>query len=239
MAKMMANQVRSATYKVPDPSGVVDLVVEERGEGQPFLLLHGGAGPVSMSRFASMLADRRPARVLTPTHPGFARTPRPEGLNTVKSLARLYAQLLKQLDLANVTVIGNSVGSWIAAELGLLGTPRIRHLVLTGAVGIEFPGHPIPDTSKMTLDQIMSLSYHDPKPFRIDPTRMTDEQRAVAASNRAALGIYAPKNTDPSLAARLSKMTVPTLVISGDSDRIVTPEYGHLRPQSREQNSNY
>jgi pimeloyl-ACP methyl ester carboxylesterase len=219
--------VTFTTYQLPYAgSGEVDLVVEERGEGRPFLLLHGGAGPASMTRFASMLAERHHARVLTPTHPGFARTRRPDKLKSVKGLAQVYAALLDRLGVSDVTVIGNSMGGWIAAELALLATPRVSGIVLVGALGVEAAGHPIPDISKLTLDEIMSLSYHNPKPFRVDPASLTDDQRAIAAANRAALQVYAPQMTDPSLAGRLARIAVPALVISGESDRIVDPEYG-------------
>ena len=72
----------------------------------------------------------------------------------------------------------------------------------------------------------MSLSYHNPKPFRVDPASLTDDQRAIMAANRAALQVYAPQMTDPTLAERLARIAVPVLVISGESDRIVDPEYG-------------
>jgi pimeloyl-ACP methyl ester carboxylesterase len=222
-----ADGVTRATYKVPfAESGEVDLLVEERGEGQPFLLLHGGAGPVSMARFAGLMAGRRKTRVITPTHPGFARTKRPDALTSVRGLAQVYAAFLDRIGVSDVTVIGNSVGGWIAAELALLANPRITGVVLVGATGIDVPGHPIPDTSKLTLDEITSLSYHNPGPFRVDPTKMTEDQRAVMASNRAALGVYAPQLTDPTLGERLGSVAVPTLVISGDGDRIVDAGYG-------------
>src|ERR1700688_426306 len=84
--------VTLSTYQLPfGGSGAVDLVVEERGEGQPFLLLHGGAGPASMTRSASLLAERHHVRVITPTHPGFARTKRPDELKSIKGLAQVYA----------------------------------------------------------------------------------------------------------------------------------------------------
>src|ERR1700684_4138442 len=106
--------VTLTTYQLPfADSGKVDLVVEERGEGRPFLLLHGGAGPASMARFASLMAERHRAGVLTPTHPGFARTKRPDELKSVKGLAQVYASLLDHLGVSDVTVIGNSVGGWI------------------------------------------------------------------------------------------------------------------------------
>jgi pimeloyl-ACP methyl ester carboxylesterase len=97
---------------------------------------------------------------------------------------------------------------------------------LVGALGIEVAGHAIPDVSKLTLDEIMSLSYHNPKAFRVDPASLTDDQRAIMVANRVALQLYAPKMTDPSLAERLVSIGVPALVISGESDRIVGPEYG-------------
>jgi pimeloyl-ACP methyl ester carboxylesterase len=221
------DSVTLTTYQIPYAgSGRVDLVVEARGEGQPFLLLHGGAGPASMTRFASLLAERHQARVLTPTHPGFARTKRPDDLKSIKGLAQVYAAFLDQLGVSDVTVIGNSMGGWVAAELALLANPRVSDIVLVGALGIEVADHPIPDISKLTLDEIMSLSYHNPKPFRVDPASVTDDQRAIMAANRAALQVYAPRMTDPTLAQRLAKVAVPTLVISGESDRIVDPAYG-------------
>jgi pimeloyl-ACP methyl ester carboxylesterase len=204
---------------------MVRLVVDDRGQGQPFLLLHGGAGPASMARFAGMLAARQ-VRVITPTHPGFARTSRPDDLNGINGLAQVYAALLDRLGVSDVTVIGNSVGSWIAVELALLESPRVSSFVLTGATGIDVPGHPILDASKLTLGEIMSLSYHNPKPFLVDPSTLTDDQRAIFASNRAALQVYAPRMTDPTLARRIAKIAVPVLVVSGESDRIVDPEYG-------------
>ena len=71
--------------------GPVVLSVAEYGDGQPFLLLHGGGGPDTVSNFAEQFAKAHPARVITPIHPGFGGTPRPEGLHTIRGLAALYA----------------------------------------------------------------------------------------------------------------------------------------------------
>jgi pimeloyl-ACP methyl ester carboxylesterase len=222
-----SNEPHTETYRVDVPEvGAVDLTVDERGEGRPVLLLHGGAGPISWARFAPILATRLPARVLTPTHPGFARTPRPEGLRTVPGLAALYAAWLRQQGLTGVTVIGNSVGGWIAAELAALQPPGVSGLVLVSAGGLDVPGQTIPDVSKLTLDQIMALSYHDPAPFRIDPAKLTEAQRAVAASNRTALQVYAPSNVDPTLASRLPNVRVPTVVVTGEADRMIPAPFG-------------
>ncbi len=54
---------------------------------------------------------------------------------------------------------------------------------------------------------------------------MTDAQRAAMAGNRAALIVYSgePTTPDPTLRGRLSQVTLPTLVLWGDSDQIVEP----------------
>ncbi|HEV3273385.1 MAG TPA: alpha/beta hydrolase [Candidatus Dormibacteraeota bacterium] len=207
--------------------GPVEVTVTDAGSGHPILILHGGAGPQSVSAFADLLVTTHGARVIAPTHPGFGGTPRPDSLVSMASLARVYVALLDQLDLKGVTVIGNSIGGWIAAEMALLGSPRISSLIFVDAVGIEVEGHPIADFFSLTLDQVAEFSYHHPDRFRIDPTTMTEAQRTVMAGNRASLAIYGGQSMiDPSLRGRLANITVPTLVVWGDSDRIADPEYG-------------
>jgi pimeloyl-ACP methyl ester carboxylesterase len=205
----------------------VPVTITDRGHGRTFLLLHGGAGPQSVTGFADQFAETEAARIITPTHPGFAGTPRPATVDSVRALAALYGGLLDELDLTDVTVIGNSIGGWIAAELALLGSKRISGLVLVDAAGIEVPGHPVADFFSLTLDEVAEYSYHDPDSFRIDLSTMTPDQLAAMAGNREALAVYGGTTmTDPSLAARLPGITVPTLVLWGDSDRIVDLDYG-------------
>jgi pimeloyl-ACP methyl ester carboxylesterase len=210
-----------------DGVGPVDVTFTEHGEGQPFLLLHGGGGPDTVGRFGELLASSRPARVIIPVHPGFGGTPRPEALSSIGGLAALYAALLDELGLDDVTVAGNSIGGWIAAEIGLLGSPRVSGTILIDPCGIEVPGHPVADFFSLTLDQVFQLSFHDPAPFRIDPATLPPAAQAAAAGNRAALAVYAGTSmTDPSLAGRLAAMQTPALVLWGDSDQIVDPDYG-------------
>jgi pimeloyl-ACP methyl ester carboxylesterase len=210
-----------------DADGPIPVTSNDTGSGHTFLLLHGGAGPQSVTGFANLLATTHDARVITPTHPGFGGTPRPERIDSIKVLARLYGALLDRLDVENVTVIGNSIGGWIAAEMGLLGSPRIGSLVLVDAAGIEVEGHPAVDFFSLSLDEVAQLSYHDPVRFRIDPSTMPEAVRAAFAGNRASLAVYGgPSMSDPTLRGRLAGVTVPTLVLWGDSDRMYVPEYG-------------
>ena len=218
----------TAIRTVPvDGIGPVEVTIAEYGSGQPFLLLHGGAGPASVAGFAELFAATHDVRVLVPTHPGFGGTPRPEALDSIPGLAALYNTLLDRLDLADVTVIGNSIGGWITAEIALLRSPRVSGIVLIDAVGIEVPGHPVADFFALTMDQVVARSVHNPEKFRVDPATLPPAAQAVAASNRAAISAYTGASmTDPALAGRLATLEIPTLVLWGDSDKIVDDDYG-------------
>jgi pimeloyl-ACP methyl ester carboxylesterase len=231
---MTKTDTRTQTLALPLDGGTtdgetVDVTVEVHGEqGHPFLLLHGGGGPRTVTPFAALLAGQRPAKVYVPLHPGFGGTVRPDRLTDVRALALVYAELLGALDLRDVTVVGNSIGGWIAAELAALGGDRISGLALVNSVGIEVPGHPIADTFSLTPDELSRLAFHDPSKFRLDPAALTEPQRAVMAADRAALEVYSGPfaMADPTLPDRLAEIMVPTLVAWGAGDQVVDAEYG-------------
>jgi pimeloyl-ACP methyl ester carboxylesterase len=220
--------VSTTTYQVAvDGVGTVPVTVSDRGAGPVYVLLHGGAGPQSVTGFADQLAEALSARVIVPVHPGFGGTPRPEGLRTIAGLAQGYVRLLDELGVTEVTIVGNSMGGWIAAEMALTGSARIGRLALVDAVGIEVSGHPVVDFFALTLDQVAEFSYHDPDKFRINPATMSPEQQAAMAGNRAALAVYAgTQMADRGLLARLGQLSVPTVVLWGDSDQIADADYG-------------
>jgi pimeloyl-ACP methyl ester carboxylesterase len=219
--------MREITIALDGVTEPVPVTVQEIGSGVSFVLLHGGAGPASVLPFASYLAERGPARVIVPTHPGFNGTVRPEGVADVRTLARLYVALLDELGLRDVTIVGNSIGGWIAAEMALLASPRVCGVVIMNAAGISVPGHPVADFFSLTLEELTQLSYHDPSRFKVDPAALSDAQKAIMGANRQAIAVYGGRDmTDPTLTQRLNAVTVPVLVLWGQSDRVVDPDYG-------------
>ena len=205
--------------------GEVPLTADERGTGRPVVILHGGAGPTSVSGFADLLADATGTRVIVPTHPGFGGTPRPEALATIDGLAEVYAGLLATLELKDATVIGNSIGGWIAAELALRHPARLSRIVLVDAVGVEVRGHPV--AVGLGPAQLAEYSWHDPsKSPMLDPAALPPAAREILAGNRAALGLYGSSMTDPTLLGRLASIDIAALVLWGEADRIVDTHYG-------------
>jgi pimeloyl-ACP methyl ester carboxylesterase len=208
-----------------DGIGPVEVTLTERGTGHPVLLLHGGGGPATVEGWAGQLAAARPARVITPVHPGFNGTPRPEGLDSPAGLAAVYARLLEDLDLRDVTVVGNSIGGWVTAELAARGTDRVSGYVLVDAVGIEVPGHPVP--VGLSPAELAQRAYYDPAAFGVNPAALPPQARAAMAANQATLAVYAgDAMSDPALASRLAGVRAPVLVVWGEADRIGDPDFG-------------
>ncbi|MEO5534186.1 MAG: alpha/beta hydrolase [Pseudolysinimonas sp.] len=215
------------THHLSTSRGEVELSTLENGSGRPVLLLHGGAGPQSVAVFADLLAESRGVRVITPTHPGFGGTPRPDGIADIPALAEVYVTLLDELGLDDVTVIGNSVGGWIASEIALRHSPRVSRMVLVDATGPVVDGYPGIDFFSIPIPQIADYSFFAPDNFRIDPSTLSPAAQAGFAANRATLAVYGgPTMDDPTLLGRLGEIDVPTLVIWGEADRIVEPGYG-------------
>ncbi len=201
----------------------------ERGSGKPLLFLHPGIGIEPTSPVLDRLAAR--ARVLAPHHPGFGRSEQPKSFDTVDDLAYFYLDLLEQLDLYEVIVVGVSFGGWIAAEIAIKCTARISHLVLANAVGIKVGDREkrdIVDIHAIPESEFVQLAYVDPEVGTHDYKTMPDAQVLAAARNREATARYAwsPYMHDPKLRNRLHRIHVPTLVLWGAGDRILSERYG-------------
>ncbi|MEU4116437.1 alpha/beta hydrolase [Kitasatospora sp. NPDC028055] len=217
---------RTRTLHV-ESDGPVEITLQDRDRTRPFLLLHGGGGVATMAGFADLLAERTHSRVLLPTHPGFGGTPKADTLSHVPALARAYVALLDQLDLQDVTLVGNSFGGWLAAEIALLRSPRVSGAVIIDGIGIEVEGEPPTDVTGLTPAQLKAHSFHDPSKAPVAPNAGgTGTGTGPSPDVRALIGYTGPTMSDPTLAGRLGELHLPVHVLWGESDRIVTPAYG-------------
>ncbi len=203
----------------------LQLTVDQRGEGRPVLLLHGGGGPPSMGPLPAALSEE--FEVIAPVHPGFAGTPRPQWYVGIDDIALTYLQLLEQRDLHDVLVIGSSIGGWIAAEMAVREHERIAGTVLLNAVGINVEGIELADFFSLTPQQLTAYSFHDPAAAP-DPAQLPPQAREIQAANAVTLAVYArdPYMHDPKLRRRLALVPTPVAAIWGASDRIAPEPYG-------------
>ncbi|MCH5671715.1 alpha/beta fold hydrolase [Streptomyces gilvus] len=195
---------------------------------RPVLILHGGGGPLTVAPIARHLSEAA-AHTLTPVHPGWDGTPRPDWCTGVDDLALLYLHLLEDRGLEDVLVVGSSLGGWIAAEMAVRDTARrITGLVLIDAVGVYVEDEPIADYFALDPRAAADLSWHDPDRYYIDPAQLPADQLTTRQANMATMRALAgaPYMHDPKLLRRLARVRQPALLVWGESDRIVTPAYG-------------
>jgi pimeloyl-ACP methyl ester carboxylesterase len=201
----------------------------KRGSGRPLLLLHPAIGIKATDAVIDRLAQS--FTVLAPSHPGFGRSELPRAMTTVDDLAYFYLDLMEELDLRETVVAGISFGGWIAAEIAIKSTQRLSHLVLADAVGIKLGDREhrdIADIFTTKQSEVDRLAYHDPKLAAVDHATISDDDALIMFRNREAAALFAwsPYMYDPKLAGRLHRIRVPTLVLWGASDRIVSSDYG-------------
>jgi pimeloyl-ACP methyl ester carboxylesterase len=218
---------------VTRPAGIVtvagiSLELFERGSGAPLLFLHGAGGLRTDDPFVGLLAQQR--RVIAPSHPGFGASGLPDWLDSVDDIAYVHLELLDQLGLPKVDLIGTSIGGWVAAEMATKAPDRFGRLVLIAPVGVKtgpVDRLDVPDMFAMAQDKLQRLLYHDPEKFRPDFKTLTDAQIAVLARNRETLALIAwePYMHNPKLKHRLHRVSAPVLFLRGESDGLVSAEY--------------
>ena len=210
----------------------IELEVLRRGPsgagGPPLVLLHGMDTVHPEARFLDLLG--RHAEIIAPSSPGFGNTARPPDLDTIYDLVHLHLALIDELPFDKVTLVGLSFGGWLAAEVAAACSHKLARLVLVDPVGIKLgdrESRDILDVFNVNPAAVREASWHDPQNAP-DYNAMSDEELVIHARNREALCLYAwhPCLYNPQLKNWLGRIRVPTLMLWGASDRIVTPEYG-------------
>jgi pimeloyl-ACP methyl ester carboxylesterase len=130
-----------------------------------------------------------------------------------------------------VTLLGFSFGGWLAAEIAATCCHRLQRLILVDPLGIKLgdrESRDILDLFNAAPDEVQRCSWHDPAGRTPDFNAMSDDAIVVHARNRDALCLYGwqPFMYNPKLPRWLCRIAIPTLVLWGASDRVVTPDYG-------------
>ena len=205
------------------------VVVETRGAGKPLLLLHSEDRYEHNTPLIDELA--RNHRVIMPWMPGFDKSTLPDSVTSIEDISYLYLDLLDRMKLTDVTVLGFSVGGWIANEMATKNCSRLKKLALVTPVGIKNGGpydRDIEDIYFHRFDVVKKMKFHD---IKKDPRVLTEMSEAEAmdearARETTAQLCWDPYFHNPSLRYRLNRVTVKTLLIWGANDGIVKPAYG-------------
>jgi len=197
------------------------------GKGVPLLFLHAVDGILAWPPYLERLARR--FDVVAPDHPCFGQSDAPDRIADVGDLGFFYLDLLDALDLRDVNVVGASLGGWIALEMAIRSTARIKSLTLVGAAGLRVAGVPRGDMFIGTPAELGRLLFADEKAAANwnAQSQASPAAQEIYDRNRAAAAKYTwqPRLYNPKLADWLHRIDVPTHIIWGEQDKLIPPAH--------------
>ena len=223
--------VEHRDFSVPVRGGKFQVRMVEGGEGDSLLYLHSEDGFPGWTPFLDRLAQRY--HVYAPAHPGMAGSQGLERLDGLWDLVLLYDELAQELGLDQLSAIGHSYGGMLAAELAAHRADRIARLVLMNSLGLWLDEAPIADFFILTPEERAQSLWYDPESEAAKAALATPqdpEERMDADLSRiealAIVGKFVWPIPDRGLAKRVHRITMPTLLLWGDSDGMVPLDYG-------------
>lgn len=197
------------------------------GSGETLLFLHGAGGIGGWPPYLEELAKR--FSVLAPSHPGFGRSDTPAWLDNMSDMTFFYLDLIEQLDLRGIHLVGNSLGGWLAAEIAVRNADRLKTLTLVSPAGLRVVGVPMGDIFMWSAEERVRNTLYDQKlaEERL-AMEVSEEEAEINLKNHftTAKLAWSPRFHNPDLDKWLHRVRVPTMILWGDSDRIFPPAHG-------------
>ena len=214
-------------------TGHVRLFVQQAGRGEPLILLHGlgmssalwiHQTPDFSQRYHTLAVDLR----------GFGQSSRPDrpGAYAIEILAEDIAELIRQLELERCHVLGTSMGGFIAQELALTHPGLCRSLVLCHTAPrmsipsdvlsrrVEALGNmPLEEYAEIVVEQACSVNASRELRSWVAGLLVRNDKRAYTQVMTEGLRGF-------DAGARLGNIRIPTLVITGEHDRVLPREGG-------------
>ena len=229
-------------------SGPIDLYYEDHGSGRPVVLIHGWplSGASWEKQAPALLAAGH--RVITYDRRGFGQSSKPATGYDYDTLAADLRHIITKLDLRQCALTGFSMGGGeVARYIGRYGTERVSHAAFLAAIppfllktadNADGADNSVFEGIKqgLTADRPAFLAQFLQNFYNADVLRgkgISDEvvrlswMIAAGASPTATLDCVSAWLTD--FRGDLARITVPTLVIHGDADRIVPLEISGKR----------
>ncbi len=207
----------------------VSIEMASLGSGSPLLFLHGGFSTYGHEQCLSTLSKN--FNVIAPILPGFGHSELPRTYNDIHDLAYFCLDLIAELELNNVTLVGSCFGGWVAAEMAIRSTQRLNNLILISALGAKFGDHltrDITDIHAMYEADVQSSLYADPARAQRETKQLTDDELTAMVRTREAFTLFGwkPYMHNPKLTGWLHRVDLPSLLIWGKQDGMVSLEYG-------------
>jgi pimeloyl-ACP methyl ester carboxylesterase len=229
---------RERLRRVELPGATVPYV--EVGEGEPLLFVHGLSG-CWQNWLENLPHLGKGRRAIALDLPGFGAAPMPRWPIDIPAYGRLIHDFCEKLGLTGVSLVGNSMGGFVAAEAATTSPARFERLVLVSAAGILNTWRPEargtvtawawkqfgPALARRGREIVSRPRARELvfRPFVHYPDRLREDlllEQIVGGLTRAeGFGDALQALIRHDIRERLGSIELPTLIVWGLSDRVI------------------
>ena len=205
----------------------------EGGTGPDLVYLHGAGGVTAEDPFLAALAANH--HVYAPLIPGYGDSEEAPTIRDMLDFTLHTWDVVEALGLKDPILVGHSMGGMIAAEMAAIAPNDVSRLALICPAGLWDDAHPIADLFSLMPYEMPQMLFHDAAAGAAmltagrnveDPnflqTYLVTNARQLGMAGRILFPI-----PERGLAQRLYRIKAKTVVVWGDSDRLVPPFYAH------------
>lgn len=205
----------------------------EGGSGPPLVFLHGAGGVTGEDPLLVELAKSH--HVYAPLIPGYGDSEECGEIRDMLDFTLHTWDVVAGLGLTDPILVGHSMGGMIAAEMAAVQPNDVSRLALICPAGLWNDDHPIADLFATMPYEMPALLFHDAAAgaAMLTAGRNVEDPgflQAYLVTNARQLGmagrILFPV-PERGLSQRLHRIRARTVLIWGDSDRLIPPVYAH------------
>ena len=247
------------------PKANLNLFLYEAGrpDAPAAVLVHGLGDEADTWRF--VFPDLLPKRhTVAFDLPGFGRSDKPADSYTLEFFRDVLLELMDILEIPHATLVGHSLGALVVQLAALSAYTRVERLVLIDGslasrkqrLDLKTTAYLVPGLGEWMYNRLRrdpQAAYQSLAPYysnlealpaeeraflyqRVNERVWSDDQRKAFLSALRNLVHWLPAQ-QRSLIERLAKLTIPTLVLWGDQDKLQDPDNGRylmeIQPSAR------
>jgi len=201
------------------------------GQGPAILILHGWGGSSDSWIQVQEILAREGFKIIVPDFPGFGKSKTPFEPWGVKEYGNFVLNLTKILELQNFFLLGHSFGGRVAIKFSVLYPEKIKSLILCDSAGIKQKW----GIGEKLIFQISKIgnAIFTPTPLR----RFKDKAKNLFyiflrhrdyAKADGTMRETIKKVLTEDLLKDLPQIKIRTLIIWGESDKLVPVKYAHI-----------
>jgi len=205
----------------------------EGGSGPDLVFLHAAGGITPEDPFLGALAKTH--HVYAPLVPGYGDSEECPEIRDMLDFTLHTWDVVAALGLKDPILVGHSMGGMIAAEMAAVQPNDVSRLALIAPAGLWDDDHPIPDLFSTLPYEMPELLFHDAAAGaammtagrNVEDPGFLQQYLVTNARQLGMAGRILFPIPERGLAGRLYRVKARTVIVWGDSDRLVPPVYAH------------